>query len=147
MSSVSSKTRTWCVAVSPVMALLLLTRIWLVEPDGRRNDDMGIHMPFPMVQENIYRAFRCPSSSADPPICPSQILFLNKNDLFQERIALSPISKYFPVRGLPCFCLVPPLTTFLDRIMMAHQKTYARGASISVGGSRAYCGKMGRANA
>lgn len=37
---------------------------------------------------------------------PMQILFLNKEDLFRERIQYSPISKFFPVRPL---ILLPPL--------------------------------------
>ena len=70
----------------------------IAESNARRNDYLGLDMPFTMVQANIY----CESSScvhSSRPFQPDcrKILFLNKNDLFEEKIKNSHIKNFFPV--------------------------------------------------
>ena len=52
----------------------------------------------------------------------SQILFLNKNDLFEKKIEHSDIKTFFPVSSRPSSA-VPPLTSAFSafRIMMVNQ--------------------------
>ena len=61
-------------------------------------------------QTSIVRPFSLSNSShqADFMSCRVQILFLNKNDLFEKKIPTSDIKNFFPVRGL-LFASLPVL--------------------------------------
>ena len=69
----------------------------ITEPDARRNDDLGLNMPLPVVQANV----NCTQHCLFPPLSSPtvlQILFLNKNDLFERKVLTSEIKNFFPVR-------------------------------------------------
>jgi hypothetical protein len=53
-------------------------------------------MSFTMVQTNIHSSFAV-LSSCTPDLLAHQILFLNKNDLFEKKITHSDIKNFFPV--------------------------------------------------
>ena len=79
----------------------------LIEPNARCNDNLGLHMPLSMVPTNFY----CERSPAflmffsyrrhSHHCVFLQILFLNKDDIFKEKIKHSDIKNHFPVRERP----------------------------------------------
>jgi guanine nucleotide-binding protein subunit alpha len=77
-------------------------RFLIPEPNARRHDNMGLNMPFTMVQVDIDSTSGCPRDF-ESPSCVSlhQILFLNKDDLFKKKIINSDIKNFFPVSYFP----------------------------------------------
>ena len=76
------------------------------ESDAGCDDHLGFNMPFTMVQVDI-------DCELDHPLLPDdlhshdnpQILFLNKNDLFEKKVQHSPIKNFFPVSHVqPFYC-------------------------------------------
>ena len=65
-------------------------------------------MSFAVVQANLYRKISTSVRWISPtdPALP-QILFLNKNDLFEQKIQTSDIKNFFPVRLTPTGCGAP----------------------------------------
>lgn len=57
---------------------------------------MGFDMPLAVVQDNVNRGFELFNSPRFPLNIPLQILFLNKLDLFTEKIQHSDIRHVFP---------------------------------------------------
>ena len=55
---------------------------------------MGLYLPFTVVQNHFYRA--CPPSTRCNRLTSYQILFLNKLDLFTDKIQTSDIKAVFP---------------------------------------------------
>lgn len=75
-----------------VLGLLILG----VESNARCYDDLGFDLSFTMVQTNLYRAFT-PGSLQLMYLMVLQILFMNKNDLFEKKLPHSDIKNFFPV--------------------------------------------------
>lgn len=68
------------------------------EPDAGRVDDMALHLSFDMVQGDTIRellGISCPTTTLIHS--RPQILFLNKNDLFEEKVPRSDVKRFFPV--------------------------------------------------
>lgn len=92
--------------------------IGFTEPNDGRYGRLGLDMFRPVVQNYVlgaYLPFRCRCRFRSHWALPNrhslitlrlQILFLNKEDLFRERIQYSPIRKFFPVRYTACFTLI-----------------------------------------
>lgn len=83
--------------------MLLRYSLRIQEPNARRDDDLGLDLPLTMVQEHVYRESASKSLAVgqfDLMHC-SQILFLNKNDLFEKKVMHSDIRNFFPVCALP----------------------------------------------
>ena len=72
--------------------MLLRYSLRTQEPNARRDDDLGLDLPLTMVQEHVYReSYGKPLAVGqfDLMHC-SQILFLNKNDLFEKKVSTVP---------------------------------------------------------
>ena len=69
------------------------------ESNARRDDHMGFDMSFAMVQVHVDCKWAYFHLSLDGIYVRGglQILFLNKNDLFEKKIQHSPIKNFFPV--------------------------------------------------
>jgi guanine nucleotide-binding protein subunit alpha, other len=70
---------------------------YVVEPNARRHDNMGFNMSFPVVQVDFDCEFFFHFLEDRPLTKVLQILFLNKNDLFEKKIEHSDIKNFFPV--------------------------------------------------
>jgi hypothetical protein len=74
---------------------------FVLEPNARRHDNMGFNMPLAMVQADINSTSLYPRNLESlTRAAANQILFLNKDDLFQKKILHSDIKTFFPVSDL-----------------------------------------------
>ena len=73
------------------------------EPNAGRDDDLGLNMSFAMVQADLHRECARRTQQSMRLTTP-QILFLNKNDLFEKKVQHSDIKNFFPVRVSPASC-------------------------------------------
>lgn len=73
--------------------------IFLSESNARCHDHLGFHMSLPVVQTDLNSK---PAHTRHQVFHneTSQILFLNKDDLFRKKIVHSDIKNFFPVRSL-----------------------------------------------
>jgi hypothetical protein len=71
------------------------------ESNERCTQDLGIDLRIEMVCQNLDSTFNQSRLSSTTGltfvIFPSQILFLNKNDLFEKKVPTSDIQRYFSV--------------------------------------------------
>jgi len=74
----------------------------MTESNARRHDNLGLNMPFTVVQANVNREPFVTVTTIQTPYRPLfKILFLNKNDLFERKIPTSDIKNFFPASSLP----------------------------------------------
>ena len=86
-------------------------------------------MSFAVVQTHINCRFRSGVSSFLSDWYPCQILFLNKDDLFMEKIKHSNIKNTFPVST--SYELIPKLTWMIaPRITMAYPVMQQQAVNI-----------------
>lgn len=89
----------------PYVSLVIIrvvdqTYLFVSEPDAGCHDDLGLNMSFTMVQTDFNcQVFRYSSQGlrVTDKLSSHQILFLNKNDLFERKIQTSDIKSFFPV--------------------------------------------------
>jgi hypothetical protein len=95
----------------------------LIESNARCHDNLGFDMSLPMVQDDVDRGLLSRSDGLAVLKKCLQILFLNKDDLFQAKIMHSDIKTFFPVyRQLPR-SRHPSLRFIRYRTLMANRKT------------------------
>ena len=73
----------------------------MTESNARRYDDVGLNMQFTVVQTNINRKPFVSVTTIHYLSLFFKILFLNKNDLFEQKIPTSDIKNFFPVSLSP----------------------------------------------
>lgn len=73
----------------------------MTESNARRHDNLGLNMPFTVVQANINREPFVTDNNPKPLPLLFKILFLNKNDLFERKIPTSDIKNFFPASSFP----------------------------------------------
>ena len=70
----------------------------MVEPDAGGTHPLRLHLQLEVVRQDVYR--KCgiiePLCSRTSYVLVRKILFLNKIDLFAEKLPVSPLSDYFP---------------------------------------------------